>query len=143
MAALSSVEDRKPRFLNSTALMELGLIFMIIPAICFYGRAVIFDFLVRPFAAKQRLHDGVFIAALLDAEAPEDAQTAGEDGEDQDGGVDLIADTAALMRRVPMSRITLAMLGASPRDEDYDAAAAFALGEACGLGGCDVSTHAI
>ena len=50
---------------------------------------------------------------------------------------DLIMDTAALMRRIPMSRVSLQMLAASPRDANYDAASSYVLGEACGLGDCD------
>lgn len=46
---------------------------------------------------------------------------------------DLIADAADLMRRIPMTRITLQMLAASPRDANYDSAASFREGEGLGL----------
>ena len=97
-------------------------------------RRGIYGLITRPCRAKQRLADGAFIAALL---------LAMDDGDgDGDGGGekhdrDLVADAAVLMRRVPMSRVTLQMLGASPRDENYDASASYSMGEACGLGGCD------
>ncbi len=161
LTALSDLGEEGPRYSSNTVLLEIGLGFVIIPAICFYGRHQIFDLLVQPFAAKQRLHDGVFIAALLaSAENDDDdddddddhtaagadrAANAGGGGGDQLGERDLIAESAALMRRVPMSRVTLDVLESSPRSEgeqymsrgQMSAAQAFDLGEACGLGGCD------
>ena len=122
---IGSMADEGKRYLNRQVLLELGCLFFFIPAVAFKCRAQIYSFLSRPFTAKQRLQDGVFIAALLDASNAEKHDT------------DLVADAAVLMRRVPMSRVTLQMLGASPRDESYDASASFALGEGCGLGGCD------
>ena len=88
--------------------------------------------LIRSFNKKQRLLDGAFIAALLD-----DGDGDGDGDEGVPNTSNLIADTAALIRRVPMRHISLAMLQASPRDPSYDSAQSFALGESCGLGGVD------
>ena len=97
-------------------------------------RRGIYGLITRPCVGKQRLADGAFIAALLLAMDEGDGDGDGG-GEKQDR--DLVADAAVLMRRIPMSRVTLQMLGASPRDENYDASASYSMGEACGLGGCD------
>jgi hypothetical protein len=184
LTAISDVSEQGPRYSSNQVLFEIGAIFFFIPGTCFYGRTHIFELLTKPFATKQRLHDGVFIAALLanaseddpkeqqQKQQPAEGEGAGEGGDEGavaagvDGGGDagagnrssadgeehvnevgkeLIAESAALMRRVPMSRVTLAVLDSSPRtgETNYmargtmDAAAAFALSEGCGLGGCD------
>ena len=98
------------------------------PQIFFHFRRQIIGTLSAPFRDRQRLQDGAFIAALL---------VSTDDHKVSVNEADLIADTADLMRRIPMSRVTLSMLAASPRDVSYDAAASFREGEACGLGGCD------
>jgi hypothetical protein len=101
------------------------------PQIFFCFRRQIIDALAAPFRDKQRLHDGAFIAALLVStdDAASSSTTMTE--------ADLIADAADLMRRIPMTRITLQMLAASPRDANYDSAASFREGEDCDLGSCD------
>jgi hypothetical protein len=106
----------------------VGSVFVIVPSIAFRYRSQIYELLIKSFNKKQRLLDGAFIAALLD-----DGSTTDGDGD----GSDLIADSAALIRRVPMRHVSLAMLQASPRDPSYDSAQSFALGESCGLGGVD------
>ena len=93
------------------------------PQIFFCFRRQIIDALAAPFRDKQRLHDGAFIAALLVStdDAASSSTTMTE--------ADLIADAADLMRRIPMTRITLQMLAASPRDANYDSAASFREGD--------------
>jgi hypothetical protein len=117
-----------PRANNREGIALVGAVFVIVPSIAFRYRSQIYELLIKSFNKKQRLLDGAFIAALLD-----DGSTNDGDGD----GSDLIADSAALIRRVPMRHVSLAMLQASPRDPSYDSAQSFALGESCGLGGVD------
>jgi hypothetical protein len=91
-------------------------------------RRKIYRTISRPCSAKQRLHDGAFIAALM----ADDGSASVEETQRR-----LIAETAGLIRRVPMRHISLSMLAASPRDLSYNADEAYALGEACGLGSID------
>ena len=117
-------ENPSPKPNNREGMALVGAVFVIVPSIAFRYRSQIYELLIKSFNKKQRLLDGAFIAALLD------------DGSTNDGG-DLIAESAALIRRVPMRHVSLAMLQASPRDPSYDSAQSFALGESCGLGGVD------
>ena len=144
LTAVTDMTDQKKRYSNDVTTLEVGLGFLVIPALCFYGRARIFEWLVKPFAAKQRLHDGVFIAALLAGEtSSSDVQEHADEEDGQDGlAHDLIAATAAVMRRLPVTNLTLAVLDSTPQNEymtrgTMDPEAALALSESCGLGGCD------
>ena len=126
---------------------ELGIIYAIPIYLLWYNQHRVYRALTAPFERSQRLIDGAFIAALLDDDTSMDSkvQSAGSDSggnssetkPKKSAEAELIAETAMLIRRVPMSNVSLAMLRASPRDVSYNADDAYALGESCGLGGID------
>jgi hypothetical protein len=125
------MSDARPRYSTGYAIGLTGFLFVSVSSGFYLYRCHIWRLASRPFVSNQRLVDGAFIAALM-------AQSNSNDkSADDSGHVDLITEAADLVRRVPMSKVTLAMLQASPRDENYDATEAFALGEDCGLGGID------
>lgn len=125
------MSDAGPRYSTGYAIGLTGFLFVLISGGFTSYRSHIWRLASGTFVSKQRLADGAFIAALMAQSSLQDS------GEDDSAHVDLITEAANLVRRVPMSKVTLAMLLASPRDENYDAANAFALGEDCGLGGID------
>lgn len=131
--------EASPRYSEGYVIGLSGVVFTIISTVLFYGRQQIWRAASSPFVTKQRLADGAFIAALLlqgsEQRVAEEGREEGHSADEKQ--VDLISEATDLVRRVSMSKITLRMLGASPRDEHYDASSAFALGEDCGLGGID------
>eukprot|EP01048_Picozoa_sp_COSAG05_P019158 COSAG05_NODE_2939_length_2486_cov_3.528697_2_plen_107_part_01 len=106
---MNASAEMKLRFNTRQDMLEVGAVFILIPIVLYYYRNQIFLFLVKPFQSKQRLVDGAFIAALMEQM---DDNTSSEQGDiERDGRKrDLIAESAALIRRVNMSQLNLGTL---------------------------------